>query len=1088
MMPNDVPTALVHSPQDTKKSNSFMNSSIYTPGNSGRIVPLTPDQQGLWFECKASEDVNASYNLSMGLTLTGRVDLPALKRAFQQLASNNESLRCSFPDVDGEALCRVANVEDFTLPVVELTLPDSAPSDTYIERIAGDELRTPFNVSDGPLARVVLIRESDSRVTFLFTVHHLISDGRSMALIGNELASLYTSASQGSALPSPKPHGVAGPISSQLSPELQAKRMEDARYWQEELRGAPPFTDLPWDHANPTAPRHIGDQVGFHFDEEDTRALGSLARKHDVSTFTAMFAIWSVLISKLANQNEVVVGVAVNKIGAQVDKDFIGFQVGMLPIRIAMRDESFSTLLTQVKRKVSLAKEHQSLSFGELVKLTRGPRDPKIHPVFQTSFTWPHPPEKAPEFSGLDVEVLACSSEKFGFGKPEPFRKNDAGAYSLTAFGGTSTSAYAKHSLAVSAWKVDGRIACGIEFSTSFLERDTVLRWISHWKNLLRSVASDPDGKISSHGLMSAEEEAAHVSLTNSSNEGFLEDGKPLFRLVQEWARIAPNRLAIDCTDGHVSFCQLEERSNRVASRLYVSGIRDGQRVAVCMRRGAGMIVSLLALQKVGATFVPIDPDHPTSRLRRVIDDCTPAAVIGDSTTVSAINLLGLDAVLDLAHLESGAVDEDVSYPEPTSRPDDISYIIYTSGTTGNPKGVCTTNAAYEAFLSIASEFCEPTLGSRILQFSSFTFDAFVMELAMSLARGATLCIPAPGITLAGDDLAEQVNRLRPSHAFIPPSVLATLDHLSDLKSVICLLSGAEPVSKDLVNKWRTNRIFSNVYGPTETTVICTAYRVSENLENHPPIGRPFSNSRVYVLDSAGKPQPTGVRGELYVGGSSVASHYFNSPELTEERFLPDPFSRRPGSRMYRTGDFGCWKSDGQLQFLGRSDTQIKIRGFRVEIGEVEHHLKAISGVVAAAVVVETGSDYGNRLIAYFEASIELNSKHMRDKLRACIPAHMVPAVFVRVGRLPLNRNGKVDRRALEAAPLSEAPDGSCDEPLGDCERLVADLWSQLLRLPRIGRDDHFFDLGGHSLLAVQVISRVRQSLGVDVVLADLFA
>ncbi|HEU0077947.1 MAG TPA: amino acid adenylation domain-containing protein, partial [Longimicrobiaceae bacterium] len=525
---------------------------------------------------------------------------------------------------------------------------------------------------------------------------------------------------------------------------------------------------------------------------------------------------------------------------------------------------------------------------------------------------------------------------------------------------------------------------------------------------------------------------------------------------------------------------------NRLAHHLRARGVGPEARVAICVERGPEMVVGLLAVLKAGGAYVPLDPAYPAERLDLMLRDSAPVVLL--TQTSLAGRFTGTD--VPLLDVESGAAAW-ASQPHTNPERGDLTslhpaYVIYTSGSTGRPKGVAVVHRGVCNLVQaqIRSLAVEP--GSRVLQFASFSFDACVFELVMALCRGAALHLARRG-ALAGEQLAEVIGREGITHATLPPAVLASLPEGAALESVRILVLAGDVVPEATARRWSVGRRLYNAYGPPEATVWGTLEECRSGGAGRPGIGRPIANVRAYVLDAAMQPVPVGVAGELYLGGAGVARGYLGRPALTAERFVPDPFGARAGARLYRTGDLGRWRADGTLEFLGRSDHQVKVRGYRIEPGEIEARLREHGGVREAVVLAREDAPGEKRLVAYYVAAEPVEAEALRSYLGERLPEYMIPAAYVRLEVLPLTSNGKLDRGALPVPEGEVYARRGYEAPAGEVEEGLAEIWTELLGVERVGRHDHFFELGGHSLLAVQVVSRVRHVLGIDAAVADLF-
>ncbi|WP_196297125.1 amino acid adenylation domain-containing protein [Xanthomonas albilineans] len=629
-------------------------------------------------------------------------------------------------------------------------------------------------------------------------------------------------------------------------------------------------------------------------------------------------------------------------------------------------------------------------------------------------------------------------------------------------------------------------------------EHATLERWMGHWRHLLVAMVAEGAEDMAVDRLPLLDEAERHQVLTewNATAADYPRDAcvHELFE-----AQVARDPSAIAVVQGEVAltYAELNARSNRLAHYLRGLGVRPDDRVAICVQRSVEMVVALLAVLKAGGAYVPLDPAYPPERLAYMHSDCGAVAVLTDAASRRLVECSATAAVIvDLqadsehwAHLPDSNPDRHANGL--TAR--HLAYVIYTSGSTGAPKGSMNEHRSVVNLALAQIRAFNVEKNSRVMQFSSLSFDAFASELLVSLFCGASLYIADPGEMLAGENLARILSEYQISHVTLPPSVLHNLPENPELPCLKTLVVAGEALSTTIAKRWCQGRRLINAYGPTETTVCASVHECDASATGTPPIGRPISNVRIYILDTHGVPVPVGVVGELYIGGDGVARGYLNREDLTAERFLTDPFSADRTARIYRSGDLGRWRADGTIEFVGRNDHQVKIRGFRIELGEIEARLSAHADVRECVVVAledATGSD--KRLVAYWVGaegvtSDSVDADALRSWLSAILPDYMVPAAYVQLDRLPLTPNGKLDRKALPAPDVTAYAARAYEAPQGAIEQTIAAIWRDLLGLETIGRHDNFFALGGHSLMAVQVVSRLKQA-GVEISIGDLFS
>ncbi|HEY7769508.1 amino acid adenylation domain-containing protein, partial [Longimicrobium sp.] len=707
-----------------------------------------------------------------------------------------------------------------------------------------------------------------------------------------------------------------------------------------------------------------------------------------------------------------------------------------------------------------------------VVELLQPVRSLAHTPLFQVMFNWLNMPERSLALSGL---ALAPTAPGPGVAASAPME------------------ASAQFDLALTLSERGGRISGSLEYATALFDRETVERHVGYLRRVLAQMVADERRSVARLELMSPAERARVLEDWNATDLP-APDGVCVHELFERRAEETPEAIAVVSESGSLTYAELNARANRLAHRLRAGGVGPDTRVAICAERTLELVAGLLAVLKAGGAYVPLDPAYPEERLRWLLEDSAPVAVLAHSSLAARFAGTGVP-VLELDPGSPAWTGPETNPGRGALQPEHLAYVIYTSGSTGRPKGVMVTHHAVGRQVAAVQAGFGLRPGDRVLQFASVAFDAAVEEIFGALLTGAALVLRTEawlegahafwgrcaenGVTVA--DLPTRFWQLlldEPSAA-IPPSVRL-------------LAIGGEAVEPTALQAWFARDGYRppllNTYGPTETTVNATMREIVNDPATWRSIGRPVANTRVYLLDARGGPVPVGVSGELYIGGAQVARGYLDRPGLTAERFVPDPFSREPGARLYRTGDLGRWRPEGTIEFLGRTDFQVKIRGFRIELGEIEARLAEHEAVRDAVVMAREDEPGDRRLVAYCVADEGLDVESLRAHLAGQLPPYMVPAAFVRLEAFPVTAGNKVDRRALPAPEGDALAARGFEAPATQTEQALADIWAEVLRVERVGRQDSFFDLGGHSLLAVQVISRVRQRLAVQVALRDLFA
>jgi amino acid adenylation domain-containing protein len=1079
-------------------------------------LPLSFAQERLWFLDQLTPGL-AAYNIALAVRLRGRLDRPALARALAAVVRRHEVLRTRFRDDGGRPRQEVvpAALLPPRLPLIDLRAGSAETSGSRREqaarRLAGDEAARPFDLAQGPPLRARLVWLEDDEHLLLLTLHHIAADVWSLGVLLHEMAALYT----GAALPE-LPVQYADYALWQRQ-HLQGERLQrQLDFWRGQLAGLPAL-DLEADHrrvpagvAGALAPR--GGRVTLVVPAPLADALRLLGREAAATPFMTLLAGYAVVLARTSGQDDFAVGTAVANRGRRELEGLIGFFVNVLALRLGFGGEpSFRQLLARVRALALAAFGHQELPFEKLVEELRPARDSRHLPLVQATFQLQNAPLPSPRLPGLDLVAVPLDGGQVKF------------ELSL--------------SLAEAAGQ-GGAIAGALDYSADLFTAATAARLAGHFRQLLAAAVAAPDVPVSRLSLL---DEAERRQLLGewSGSAAWWGEVRPAHRLFEACVERTPAAPALICGDLRLTYDGLNRRANRLAHRLRHLGVGPETRVGLCLERGTGFAVSVLAVLKAGGAWVPLDPTYPAERLALMVGDAAPRVVV----TLERHRGLAAGAPVLILDGEAGAEPAlPEENPPGVALPDNAAYVIYTSGSTGRPKGVVVPHRGL--YNLILSEAERRGLGRprRVLQFSSPSFDASVTEFFQAIAWGGTLVYGTRDQLRSPQELAALARRHEVDTATLPPAMVALLDP-RELPGLAVLIVAGEPCAPEVVARFRVGRRFWNAYGPTECTVCATTYECRAGASTAepdaaaappPPIGRPLANLRTLVLDAEMEPAPVGLAGELFLGGESLARGYLGQPALTAERFVPDPFGPA-GGRLYRTGDRARWRADGELEFQGRTDQQLKLRGFRIEPGEIEAVLRREAGVREAVVLAREHAPGDRRLVAYVEeaaapgepaeapapargaeataatAATEApaataadgaasepqvpallrrsRGRELRDRLARQLPDYMVPAAVVVLDRLPRLPNGKLDRRSLPAPDAGGGePEAGFVAPRGPLEELLAGIWSEVLGVERVGVEDDFFtELGGHSLLATQVMSRLRERLRIDLPLRSLF-
>ena len=1028
------------------------------------VFPLSHGQRGLW-SLHQMDPEGSAYHVCYPSRIRSPLDLPAFRRAMQQLVARHPGLRTTFEERDGQLWQRVHENPPLPLEFTDASAWDEAE----LRRRLDEEAHRSFDLERGPLMRMHLFRRADDDHIFLLTVHHIVGDFWSLVLVLEEMQALYPSAVEGRSADLPAPAREYRDF-VRWQEELLAGSEGDRlwSYWERQLAGAPTVLDLPTDHPRPPVFTHRGGAVPWRLDAGLVRRLKAIASSEATTLYAVLLAAFQVQLGHETGQDDFLVGSPFAGRTRPGFEDVMGYFINMLPLRADLRgDPTFREHLGRVRTTVLDAMEHQDYPFGMIVERMVAGRDLSRAPMVQVSFTL----EKAHR------------SRQLGAWR---FFLPPSGA-TLTV-GGLQVEQYyvelqsSQSDLEMAFEEGDGTVEGMLRFNRDLFDEATVRRMVGHFLTILEGVAEDAGQRLSRLPWLTEDERRLVLHEWNNTKVDFPR-GVCLHHFFERQAGRTPEAVAISCDAGVTTYAELEVWANRLAHRLQKMGAGPGRHVGLFFRRSPETIVSILGVLKAGAAYVPLDPASPADRLRTILDDTRPCAIVTRRALREEIPALRIPIVCV----------EDTDSSEPSSPPtsgvceDDLAYIMYTSGSTGRPKGVMIEHRAIANTIQWRDRDVPVRAGDVVLNNLPYTFDPSVALIFPALGAGARMVLAEPGEEYDPHRLLERVIDQGVTILEVPPVVLRVmLDDtlMRECRSLRWICCGGEAMPPEL-----PRRLFEildvelyNLYGPTEASVDATGWACQRGGPRWVvPIGRPIANVRTYILDRDGQPVAPGVPGELFLGGAGLARGYWNDPALTAERFVPDPFG---GGRLYRTGDRCRWLSDGQIEFLGRLDHQVKVRGFRIETGEVELALISHPGVREAVVTVHPGSA---RLVAYLIGE-GISADGLRRHLKERLPEYMIPSAFVVLDAFPRTPSGKVDRRALPPPPADRpALDRACIAPRTPLEEALADLWREVLRVERVGVDDNFFELGGNSIDGAVLINRLQERVGHRVSVIALF-
>ncbi|MCP4653882.1 MAG: amino acid adenylation domain-containing protein, partial [bacterium] len=1039
-------------------------AAISTIDRSGSL-PLSYSQQRMWFLDRLDPD-NRAYNIPVGVLLRGRLEVSALEASLNETIRRHEVLRTRFVAENGKPRQLIRATLELRIPQVDLRALPAPAREAELDRLAVEHNLEAYDLEEGPLLRTALVEIGDEEQVLVLNMHHIVSDTWSIGLCVEEMAALYEafSTDRPPALP-------ALPCQYVDYAAWQRRQLEDGElekqmaYWREALSGELPALELPTDRPRLPVQAAHGHRLFLRISPQGTAALKALVREQDATLFVVLLTVFDLLLYRYSGQTDLLVGTTVAGRGRPELERLIGLFINTLVLRADLGGEpTFRSLLGRLRESTFGALEHQDIRFEKLVDELQPTRDLSRNALFQVQFSVQSAPMQAMRHLGLEMIPVDVDS-------------------------GT-----ARFDLELILWDWADGLKGYFEYNSQLFDLTTIVRLANGFQALVDQVLDDPDTPIGDLPPVTGSEARQMLAEWNDTAAPAL-CGDSILPLIEGRADSSPEATAVLAAGDRLSYRQLNERANQLAHHLRQRGVGPEAVVGVCLRRSPALVVALLGTIKAGGAYLPLDPDHPQERLRRILEDARAAVVLAQQETATSLpdvdaEIVLLDRDRDLIARHPGV---NPALPLTAAVP---AYVIYTSGSTGTPKGVVSCHGGLVNRLRWMQQVFSLSDRDLVLQKTSFTFDVSVWEFFWPLIAGAALVVARPGGQGDPAYLAELIDEHRVTTCHFVPSMLRIfLDHpevgaCGSLRRVI--LSG-EALPKELERRFleRFSAGLYNLYGPTEASIDVTWLRCERRDHRlSVPIGRPIANTAIHLLDRRLRAVPIGVPGELHIGGVGLARGYLHRPALTAKAFVPDPRSATPGARLYKTGDLARYLPDGNVEFLGRLDHQVKVRGFRIELGEIEATLSGHPAVDQAVAMSRRDARGDPRLVAYLvtREGEQPNVSELRSFLAARLPEYSVPAAFVSLETLPLTASGKVDRRALPA-PDRRRPEqeAAYAAPRSATERAIAEIWKEVLGIDRVGLRDNFFDLGGDSLLLAQVHSRLQAAVDAEIAMIDLF-
>ena len=1037
-------------------------------------LPLSFAQQRLWF-IDQLEPGGSVYNFPAAVRLKGPLNVAALKQSLNEIVKRHEALRTTFAIVDGRPVQVIAPLLTLTVPIVDLRELTETEREAEVQRLASNEAQRPFDLAEGPLVRATVLRLGEDEHIGLLTMHHIVSDGWSTGILIREMAGLYGVFSSDRLASLPELPIQYADFAHWQRDWLQGEVLETQLiYWKQQLLGAPPLLELPADHPRPAMQTFHGAHQSILVPRTVGDGLKALSRQEGVTVFMTLLAAFQVLLHGYTNQDDFVMGTPIANRNRLEVEGLIGFFVNTLVLRADLSgNPTVRELLRRVREVCLGAYAHQDLPFERLVEELHLARDLSRNPLFQVMFVFQNTSLQTVELPGLSLSPVEVDT-------------------------GTTHFDLTLHIV-----DTEQGLSVRLAYNTDLFEAGTITRMLGHFGSLLESLAAAPERRLSDLLLLT---EVERQQVLVNWNDAKVDRPKDLsiHELFEAQVERTPEAIAVVLEERQLTYEELNRRANQLANHLRLLGVGPEVPVGICLKHSLEMVVGLLGILKAGGVYVPLDPAYPKERLAFILEDAEPSVLLTQEPLLGGFPELKAKVVC-LDSDWKAIAEEDAENPICSTMPENVAYVIYTSGSTGRPKGVLISHGSIAEHCLDVQKYYELDSTDKVLQFASLSFDLSLEQVLPTLIVGATLVMMSTDVWRPAE-FHKRISEFGTTVLNVPTGFWQELAReWADLSELVpniqprVFVVGGDAMLPQFLAMWDRTPVSStrliNAYGPTETTITATVFDITSRLREHStpqriPIGRPLANRETYILNKYGDAVPVGVPGELHIGGACLARGYLNRADLTAEKFLPNPFSGEPGTRLYKTGDLARYLSDGNIEFLGRIDHQVKIRGFRVELGEIEAALRQHPAVRETVVLARENAPGEKLLVAYVVARRESQptAGELRVFLKEKLPDYLMPAVFVPLDTLPLMPNGKIDRGALpEPGRARSEPGRALVAPRNALELQLTSLWEEVLGVRPIGVTDNFFELGGHSLAAVRLFALIEKRLGKKVPLATVF-